>query len=119
MAFDSGIFSFRDIYTSVRRTGTAGIFTLITNPKDILAKTRHEPAHKPLASTHIRLLIFSEHAITSAQVFVDETLCGEAVRATGGDAPPLYTVPWRPEEYAEGVHSIRAIVTVRLVYAIN
>ncbi len=117
MAFDAGLFSFRDIYTghkNGRYISQKSIFTLITNPKDILAKTRREPSLRPLQSTHIRLLIFSKNPNVTAHIFLDETLIGEATRVNGDDQPPLYTIPWNPETYSQGVHTIRALVTVKL-----
>ena len=113
MAFDAGLFSFRDISTNPKHAKPTSIFTLITNPKDILAKTRQEPSNRPLNSTHIRLLIFSQYTIINAEIFVDEVLIGKADRMTDDiNAPPLYTILWRPGMYSKGVHSIRAVVIV-------
>ncbi|KAJ3613689.1 hypothetical protein NHX12_019935 [Muraenolepis orangiensis] len=101
LAFDHDLLSFSDL--SFQRWPAV----LITNPKE--AQYLH-PAREPLGrirrSTHIRVLAFSEAAITSVHVSVDGEPLGPA-RSAGG---PLYVLPWEPERYARGLHAIAVTV---------
>ncbi|RNA06800.1 BRO1 domain-containing BROX, partial [Brachionus plicatilis] len=107
LAFDSGIFSFRDFKVSSNLNKNS-IFILITNPKDIQFKTNREPFYRARYSTHIRFLVFSRHRISSAKVFIDDLPKGQAVRANNSEF--LFTLEWNSFEYSSGVHKIKVIV---------
>ncbi|CAL8273400.1 unnamed protein product [Merluccius merluccius] len=97
LAFDHDLLSFSDL------TFQRWPAVLITNPKEV--QYLH-PAREPLGrirrSTHIRVLAFSEDAITSVHVSVDGEPLGPG-RSAGG---PLYVLPWEPARYASGLHTI-------------
>ncbi|KAG7257115.1 hypothetical protein CRUP_012475 [Coryphaenoides rupestris] len=97
LAFDHDLLSFSDL------TFQRWPAVLITNPKE--AQYLH-PAREPLGrirrSTHIRVLAFSEAAVTAVQVSVDGEPLGPC-RSAGG---PLYVLPWEPARYASGLHTI-------------
>ena len=52
--------------------------------------------------------MFSPASITNIEVYIDEIHAGKARHEEG----PLYTVSWRPEKYAQGLHYIRVVVQV-------
>ena len=107
MAFDEGLFSFRDI-TLDKNVTASSLFTLITNPKDLASKNRHDPWYKMKRSTHIRLLIFSRQPIKSVHVYLDNKLLGQAkphpIKKT------LFLLEWNPDDYANGIHQIQVVV---------
>ena len=112
MAFDAGLFSFRDVdlYSHYPHSDSKSkIFTLITNPKSIQSKSlnRREPYSRIRQSTHIRVLVFSEHKIKSVQVYIDNVLLGNANQLR--DDSNLYTLEWTPLDYLTGVHKIKVI----------
>lgn len=107
LAFDSGIFSFRD-FKLKKNLDKNTIFILITNPKDFQFKTEREPFYRARYSTHIRFLVFSRHQIASAKVFVNDLPKGRAIKANNSDY--LYTLEWNAFEYSTGVHKIRVVV---------
>lgn len=111
MAFDSGLFSFKDFTLS--KNGENSLFTLITNPKNILAKARHEKLNKINHSSHIRFLVFAKNQIKSAKVWIDDVLIGNA-KLVDDKSVPLFTIPWNPDEFKSGVHHIKVIVEVIL-----
>ena len=116
MAFDAGIFSLKDMNFSFKKKESNSIFTLITNPKDILFKTsqNREPLSRAKHSTHIRILVFSFHPISSVQVFIDGSFIGDASRVKVDK--PLFVLKWNSNEYSVGIHSIKVIVKVCLFY---
>ncbi|XP_076463493.1 transmembrane protein 62-like [Babylonia areolata] len=80
---------------------------LVTNPKDAqFLASRHEPTETIGHSTHIRILVFSQREVNSVHVYVDGAYLGLASQASG----PLYTLPWNPEDYSLGLHSLRVTV---------
>ena len=108
LAVDHDLFSFTD--TQLNQWP----LVLITNPKDarFTVHTR-EPSRRMARSTHIRLLAFSPEPISEVSVSVDgEILLDDAKSVTGG---PLYTVPWQPEKYVAGLHTISVYVKVHIV----
>lgn len=107
LAFDSGIFSFRDFQVD-KNLNKNSIFILITNPKDFQFKTDREPFYLARYSTHIRFLVFSRYQILSAKVFIDGLPKGQAVKAN--NSQNLYTLEWNPFEYLSGVHKIKIII---------
>ena len=107
MAFDAGLFSFRDI-TLNKNVTASSIFTLITNPKDLASKNRHDPWYKLKRSTHIRLLVFSKLSIKSVHVYLDSKLLGQAKRHPINKT--LFLLEWNPDEYAKGIHQIHVVV---------
>lgn len=71
-----------------------------------------------LAFFFLRILAFTPGSVTNIEVYIDEVHIGKAKPAEG----PLYVLPWRPDKYSKGVHSIRVVVQVicrRSVNAIN
>ena len=109
MAFDSGLFSFRDI--SFDENEHNSLFTLITNPKNLLSKTRHEPLNKINHSSHIRFLVFAKYEIKRAQVWIDQVFIGNA-KIVSDKNVPLFTIAWNPDEFMSGVHHIKVVVEV-------
>ncbi|CAH2328511.1 transmembrane 62 [Pelobates cultripes] len=100
-AFDHDLFSFIDM------TYEEWPAILITNPKSLLYSN---PAQEPLKrigrSTHIRVLAFSTHPITSVKVSIDKVMMGEAGHVSG----PLYILEWNPADYHTGIHEIKVQV---------
>jgi hypothetical protein len=114
LAFDSGLFSFRDLHLPRRlpsRQPTSLLFTLITNPKSAASKARAEPLSRLARSTHVRFLVFSRWAVQAAEVYLDDVYVGSG-RRSGDEQVPLYTVEWDPKRFATGVHTIKVIVKV-------
>ena len=116
MAFDAGLFSFRDIDLYIHPHPNVvknTLFTLITNPKSIQAKTlnRREPFNRIKHSTHIRLLIFSKHKIKTCMIYLNDKYVGEAEQQNDSN---LYTLKWNPSVYSTGLHKIKTIVTDNL-----
>ncbi|XP_061552000.1 transmembrane protein 62 isoform X1 [Phycodurus eques] len=101
LAFDHDLLSFSDLRFEKWPA------VLVTNPKD--AQYLHpglEPVDRMRRSTHIRILAFSEAAITSVRVSVDGEALGECHPAGG----PLYALPWDPSRYLTGLHAVRVQV---------
>ena len=101
LAFDHDLFSFTD--TTVGKWP----LVLVTNPKNakFLVPAR-EPTKRMLNSTHIRILVFSTAKIVSVKVEVD----GLAMPTpTAVENSPLYVLPWRPYDYAIGLHNLKVI----------
>lgn len=79
---------------------------LVTNPKDhryLLPK--HEPIHRILKSTHVRVLVFNSSEIISVTV----TIGNDAYPAEhiGGDVP-LWVAPWTAAKYNDGaMHTLK------------
>ncbi|XP_066463738.1 transmembrane protein 62-like [Eleutherodactylus coqui] len=97
-AFDHDLFSFVDLQFDEWPA------ILITNPKSALyTNPAEEPLQRILHSTHIRILVFSLHPITSVKVFIDGKEVGEAVHSSG----PLYVLEWMAENYKTGLHKIK------------
>ncbi|XP_066464441.1 transmembrane protein 62-like [Eleutherodactylus coqui] len=97
-AFDHDLFSFVDLQFDEWPA------ILITNPKSALyTNPAEEPLQRILHSTHIRILVFSPHPITSVKVFLDGKEVGEAVHSSG----PLYVLEWMAENYKTGLHEIK------------
>lgn len=114
MAFDAGLFTFRDVLFKPKKSNddsTTPIFTLITNPKNLLAKTRYEPFGRVKLSSHIRFLVFAEYEVTSAHVSLDGVFIGNA-RRVADKSVPLYTLQWKPEMFENGIHVIEVVVEV-------
>ncbi|XP_072164005.1 transmembrane protein 62-like [Diadema setosum] len=98
MAFDHDLLSFVD----VRFDEWPAI--LITNPKRArFMVPRHEPLKKMAHSTHIRVLVFSPDPIKSVTISIDDAVIGVAKHVEG----PLHVLPWKPDAYSEGLHSIK------------
>ncbi|KAM9787266.1 transmembrane protein 62 isoform X2 [Syngnathus typhle] len=101
LAFDHDLLSFSDLRFEKWPA------VVITNPKD--AQYLHpvrEPLDRIRRSTHIRILAFSEAAITLVRVSVDNEALGECHPAGG----PLYVLPWDPSRYITGLHTVRVEV---------
>lgn len=110
MAFDAGLFSFRDFKMSNKESKN-NIFVLITNPKSLQFKTKNnrEPLHRVKYSTHIRFLVFSKHAVLSAKVFINDISVGKARQHNSSE---LFVLEWNPKLYSNGVHKINIVVQV-------
>jgi hypothetical protein len=101
MAFDHDLFSFTDT------TLDKWPLILVTNPKNAkyLVPTK-EPTQRMLNSTHIRILVFSTARIFSVEVEINGLIMPTPDIVDDG---PLYVLPWRPHDYAVGVHEIRVV----------
>ncbi|KAM8920792.1 transmembrane protein 62 [Pelodytes ibericus] len=100
-AFDHDLFSFVDL------TFQEWPAILITNPKPALfSNPAQEPLKRIQLSTHIRMLVFSPHAIVSVKVSIDKVMLGEAGHVSG----PLYVLEWNPADYLTGLHKIKVEV---------
>ena len=101
MAFDHDLFSFVDMPVG------QWPLVLVTNPKNarFLAPTR-EPVQRMLNSSHIRMLVFSPHEITSIQLKIDGQKHFTPVAIDGG---PLYVSPWTPKDYEFGLHTLQVL----------
>ena len=65
-----------------------------------------EPLYRLLSSTHVRLLVFSRTTVLRVSVKIDEE---EVVEATSQDGR-LWTAPWEPTNYQEGLHVLQVSV---------
>lgn len=110
MAFDSGLFTFRDV-KFMKNSRPNVLFTLITNPKNIQAKARHEPLSRPARSSHIRFLVFAKFPVQAAQVYLDGVHIGDG-RRVSDESVPLYTIEWTPAIFSQGIHTIKIAVKV-------
>jgi hypothetical protein len=114
MAFDSGLFSFRDVdlWSSEKRSEKkrTNIFTLITNPS-FTHRPQHLIRHRIKHSTHIRFLVFSKYKIKSAQVFLNDKKLGEAEQSSSSYNKNLFTIKWTPKELdSKEWHLVKIIV---------
>ncbi|XP_059908871.1 transmembrane protein 62 isoform X3 [Gadus macrocephalus] len=96
LAFDHDLLSFSDL------TFQRWPAVLITNPKEAQYLHPREPVGRIRSSTHIRVLAFSDAAISAVEVSVDGEALGPG-RSAGG---PLYVLPWEPTRYEGGLHTI-------------
>ncbi|KAK7474694.1 hypothetical protein BaRGS_00034059 [Batillaria attramentaria] len=81
---------------------------LVTNPKhSLFLASRHEPTETIQHSSHIRVLVFSQKPVDGVEIYIDSVHVGRARQSKG----PLYTLPWKPELYSLGLHTIRVLVT--------
>ncbi|KAJ2719812.1 hypothetical protein GGI07_004981 [Coemansia sp. Benny D115] len=84
---------------------------LVTNPKDArYLLPKHEPLHRMLTSTHIRMLIWADEPVATVTVKINgvehphvPSYHGTET-GTGGDLvkTPLWTVPWNASQYDDG-----------------
>ncbi|KAK7474693.1 hypothetical protein BaRGS_00034058 [Batillaria attramentaria] len=75
---------------------------LVTNPKhSLFLASRHEPTETIQYSSHI-----SQRPVVGVEIFIDSAHVGQARQSKG----PLYTLPWKPELYSLGLHTIRVQV---------
>ncbi|KAL5463442.1 hypothetical protein EMCRGX_G032337 [Ephydatia muelleri] len=98
LVFDHDLFSFTDTHL--------GQWPLvhITNPKDArFLIPSHEPVGRMKHSSAIRILAFSPHLIVSVEVWLNGKLVSMATPVNGG---PLFVLPWQPDLYMKGTHSI-------------
>lgn len=104
-AVDHGLFSFVDVHYN-----TFPII-LITNPKD---SERHIPDREDmsisLASTHIRILAFSNAPITECRVQIGGHTSSFPCHASD-TVEHLYTAAWDPRQYDKGSHTITVVIT--------
>jgi hypothetical protein len=113
MAFDNGIFSFKDFNKADKPNNN--VFILITNPKNLQYKTgnNREPLDLIKNSTHLRFLIFSMNTQKlKNQVYIDGVLLGEARKVK--EDSPLYVLEWNPKNYTNNIHTLELIIHVRL-----
>ncbi|XP_003724743.3 transmembrane protein 62 isoform X1 [Strongylocentrotus purpuratus] len=100
MAFDHDMLSFVDVKLNEWPA------IVITNPKRArFMAPKHEPVHKMMHSTHIRVLVFSPDPIKAVTISIDRNVIGAAKHVEG----PLYVLPWKPEIYSKGLHEISVI----------
>lgn len=79
---------------------------LITNPKDSRYFMKyHEPVHRIKESSHIRLLIWSDHDIEEVEIFLDGIKHSEQIIYRGNskedkeDYIPLWVASWNPKQF--------------------
>lgn len=102
---DHGIFSFIDISLN------QWPIILITNPKaSLYSMNRFEPLYRISKSTHIRVLVFSLHNISSVECKINDGEWIPMKRSNG----PLYVLKWNPSQYSSGLHwiAVKAIVSL-------
>ncbi|XP_075225591.1 transmembrane protein 62-like isoform X2 [Lycorma delicatula] len=100
-AIDHGLFSFTDL-----RHGEWPV-VLVTNPKHALFTVpSKEPLHRVETSTHIRILAFSINNIASVQIRLQGGNWIECSHSQG----PLYTSPWNPKLYVNGLNYLEVVV---------
>ena len=56
--------------------------------------------------------MFTPGSVTNIEIYIDEIHAGKAVHSEG----PLYVLPWKPDLYKTGLHSIRVVVQVHTIY---
>jgi hypothetical protein len=112
MAFDGGLFSFKDYKFKPQANSSSDMFILITSPKNLQFKTgaSREPLRNMKASSHIRFLAFAKNGVADAKVFIDNILVGPAKRVSGQS--PLYVVKWNSFYYSKGAHVLKVVVKV-------
>lgn len=97
---DEGLFSFVDVRHKVWP------IILVTNPKPAFTvQPAKEPFHLVASSSHVRIMIYSPSAIELCQARI-----GNGSWRTcrlSGQTQPLYTLPWQPELYAAGLHTLQ------------
>ncbi|KAE8751912.1 hypothetical protein FOCC_FOCC001389 [Frankliniella occidentalis] len=97
LAIDHGLLSFVDL-----KHGEWPAI-LVTNPKHALYHmTSREPQSLTPSSTHVRILVFSLDKIQLVQVRFND---GDWLNANH-EKDALYTVPWTPDAYSSGIHSL-------------
>ena len=64
---------------------------------------------------HFRILVFSKDPIERVTVAIDGLLLGNARHVKG----PLFVLPWKPEDFAHGVHMINVDVKVTILIIDN
>ncbi|KAJ1824678.1 hypothetical protein LPJ73_009315, partial [Coemansia sp. RSA 2703] len=95
---------------------------LVTNPKDArYLLPRHEPLHRMLTSSHIRLLVWADRPLASVALAIDGVPHPHAAEyrghETGGSSAdlvktPLWVAPWNASQYNDGrVHWLEATAT--------
>ncbi|RWS09024.1 transmembrane protein 62-like protein, partial [Dinothrombium tinctorium] len=105
-AIDHGLFSFNDVQFNKWPV------ILITNPKAALfSMPGIEPLHRIKTSTHIRVLVFSIHPISSVLVKIDDSSWKEMWLSSNS----LYVLEWDPKEYDSGLHTITVKATLSYV----
>ncbi|RIA89427.1 Metallo-dependent phosphatase-like protein [Glomus cerebriforme] len=78
---------------------------LVTNPKDSRYLMKyHEPVNRIKDSSHVRLLIWSDHDIEEIEIFLDGKKHNEQVIYRGNskedkDYIPLWVSPWNPKQF--------------------
>ncbi|CAG8577725.1 8687_t:CDS:2, partial [Cetraspora pellucida] len=81
---------------------------LITNPKGSAYSMKYrEPVHRIKYSTHIRMLIFSDHDIDTINIFLDGKAHDQNVHYKGNSRNnngylPLWTSQWDPSKFDDG-----------------
>lgn len=98
LAIDHDLFSFVDT------TYKTWPVILVTNPKDVRAKSPTvEPLNRIRQSTHIRILIFSPDNIKQVSIKIDGHQLEDKPFHVSG---PLYACKWNPLLYSEGIHKL-------------
>ena len=103
-AVDHGLFSFNDV-----KFPTWPLI-LITNPKDAkFAMPKLEPIDLIAKSTHIRALVFSTSSIVHVEASIDGGDWSNMMSVSSSS--PLFVLPWTPDNYKEGIHTISVKAT--------
>ncbi|OQR73783.1 transmembrane protein 62-like [Tropilaelaps mercedesae] len=99
LSIDHGLLNFVDVAFKTYP------IILVTNPKNALF---HLPSYEPLErirnSTHIRVLVFSDEPIIEVKLSLDNA---DEIYLTQVDKTPLFVIPWKPRDYAQGLHTLR------------
>lgn len=100
LSIDHGVLAFSDI----RHDSVSGwpVIHLTWPPHPTHTAKDREPLHRFLTSTHIRMLIFSPHPISSCHLSLDDS---PAVPCSSIDGT-LFTSPWQPALYSTASHTI-------------
>ena len=103
MVVDHGVLSWRDVKAVTRLPLP---LVIVTWPPTGPRAGDREPLHLLRTSSHIRLLVFSRTGKTTVRVAVD----GEELVTANNTGGPLFAVPWWPELYRDGHHTVRVEV---------
>ncbi|XP_052769195.1 transmembrane protein 62-like [Mya arenaria] len=98
LAIDHEILSFHDVSMNTWPV------VVITSPREAsLVPSSDTP---PRLASHIRMLIFTTGEVKTVEVHIDGVFKGKATPAGG----PVYVLPWKPEDYNYGLHTMAVTV---------
>ncbi len=98
---DNDIFSFSDVQMD------QGPYLVITNPTDARFYNNKMNLEQMRTDTEIRTLILHDKSITSAYAEIDGVIIGNLTDPNGDN---LWTVNYSPNQFQEGVHTLRIVV---------
>ena len=104
LALDHGLLSWLDVNLASPERWPVVLVTW--PPRAGSSAGDREPTYRLTSSTHTRLLVFSRAAILRITVRIDDS---REVEASSEDGR-LWTAPWDPAEYQQGLHVLRVSV---------